>query len=143
MNLAYRLLNLLPMPAWLAMMLAPQSRLAQRVARSPLIGAMALPYLAVMLIGLRRGSGGDLRDAATLDGLRGLLGSREGTMAAWAHMLALDLFAGAWVSREADRLRAPLWVRLPSLVATLMAGPLGVGLFLVWRAVVGKGAIEA
>ena len=141
MDRAYRLLNLLPMPVWLLLMLAPQQRAARRVARSPLLGAMALPYLAALVGALRRG-GGSVRDAAQLDGLSRLLGTREGALATWAHLLAMDLFAGAWVAREADRLRAPLWVRLPSLLGTLMAGPLGVGLFLLWRASSGAGALD-
>ena len=141
MDRAYRLLNLLPLPVWLLLMLAPQHPAARRVAHSPLLGVMALPYLAALVGALRRG-GGDARDARSLEGLARLLGTREGALATWSHMLALDLFAGAWIAREADRLDAPRWVRLPSLLGTLMAGPLGVGLFLLWRSLAGAGALD-
>ena len=48
-------------------------------------------------------------------------------------MLALDLFTGAWIYRQSRRLDAPAWVRVPSLFFTLMSGPFGLLLFLLWR----------
>jgi hypothetical protein len=53
-------------------------------------------------------------------------------------MLALDLFAGAWIFRESLRLSAPAWVRIPSLAFTLLAGPFGLLLFLIWRILGGR-----
>ncbi len=55
-------------------------------------------------------------------------------LAVWAHMLALDLFTGVWVYREARRLNAPGAVRIVTLFFTLMSGPFGLLLFLLWRA---------
>lgn len=130
----YRLLNAAPMPLWLALLLVPRHPATVRASRSSLPAALAaLPYVAALLLALRRGPGDGLRRLATLDGLRGLLATREGALAAWSHMLALDLFTGSWIAREADRLHAPGWVRLPSLLLTLTSGPLGLLLFLLWR----------
>ena len=47
-------------------------------------------------------------------------------------MLALDLFTGAWIFRQCRRLNAPGWVRIPALLFTLMTGPFGLILFLIW-----------
>ena len=48
-------------------------------------------------------------------------------------MLALDLFTGAWIYRQCQRLNAPAWIRIPALLFTLMAGPFGLLFFLTWR----------
>ena len=62
-----------------------------------------------------------------------MLGTRSGTLAAWGHMVALDLFAGAWIYRQARRLNAPTWLRASALFFTFATGPFGLLIFLVWR----------
>jgi hypothetical protein len=130
----YRWLNVFPMPLWLAMLLAPAHPATERASRSSGVFVVAaLHYLAALVLALRQGDGSKLPDFTTLDGLRQGLGSPAGALAGWSHMLALDLFTGAWIYRQARRLDAPGWVRAPALLLTLMAGPLGLMLFLVWR----------
>jgi hypothetical protein len=54
-------------------------------------------------------------------------------LAGWIHYLIFDLFIGAWETRDAARRGiAHLWV-IPCLLATLMAGPLGLLLYVVVR----------
>lgn len=130
----YRYLNLFPMPLWLAMLVAPYHPATERASRSSgVIVVAALNYLSALIIAVRQGDSARLADFATLDGLRQGLASPAGALAGWSHMLALDLFTGAWIYRQARRLNAPGWVRVPALLLTLMAGPLGLMLFLLWR----------
>lgn len=144
MDKLFQFVNLLPMPVWLAMMLAPRAQVTQKASRSSVVfGLAALSYVLSLLLavfmGRKQGSQAiSPADFTSLDGIRQGFGSREGALAAWSHMLALDLFAGAWIYRESMRLSAPGWVRVPSLVFTLMTGPFGLLLFLVWR-VLGAG----
>ena len=143
MESVYRYLNLFPMPLWLAMLLAPHHPATERASRSSsLFAVAALNYLAALIAALRQGDGSRLPDFTTLDGLRQGLGTPGGALAGWSHMLALDLFTGAWIYRQARRLNAPAWVRVPSLLLTLLAGPLGLLLFLLWRWL-GAGSGEA
>lgn len=145
MELFFRFINLFPMPIWLSMMLAPRHHFTERAARSSsLFGLAAINYLAALLIAIRSGAStdGSLPDFTSLEGIGDALGSKEGALGAWSHMLALDLFTGAWIYRQCLRLNAPGWVRVPSLLFTLMAGPFGLLLFLVWRRV-GAGEGEA
>lgn len=137
MNGFFRYVNLFPMPLWLAMMFAPRARITQKASRSSVIfGLAGLHYVASLglafVAGRRNGERASL-DFTSLEGIQRGLGTREGALAAWSHMLALDLFTGAWIYREAMRLNAPWWVRIPSLLLTLMAGPFGLLLFLAWR----------
>lgn len=55
-------------------------------------------------------------------------------LAGWIHYLALDLWAGIWESEEAERTGMSRWLLVPSLLATLMVGPVGLLLFLACRA---------
>ncbi len=138
----FQYLNLLPMPLWLAMMFAPRAAITQKASRSSIVfGLAALNYvasLALTVVAGRKSGGAQPPDFTSLEGIRRGLGTREGALAAWSHMLALDLFAGAWIYRESMRLSAPAWVRIPSLAFTLLAGPFGMLLFLVWRVLGGR-----
>jgi hypothetical protein len=134
METTYRYLNLVPLPLWLAMLLAPQHPATERASRSSgLFITAALHYGFALILALRQRNGAGLPDFATLEGVRRALGSPGGALAGWSHMLALDLFTGAWIYRQARRLNAPAWVRVPVLLLTMMAGPLGLLLFLLWR----------
>jgi hypothetical protein len=140
MEAFYRFINLYPMPLWLAMMFAPEHRATDRAARSSSVfGFAAVNYLLALLVGIRSGRTEDqgFPDFTTLEGLSVNLGTREGALGAWSHMLALDLFTGAWIYRQCRRLDAPAWVRIPALLFTLMSGPFGLLLFLAWRLVDG------
>ena len=139
MDKLFQFVNLLPMPVWLAMMVAPRAQVTQKASRSSVVfGLAALSYVLSLLLSVFTGRKQGSRaisptDFTSLDGIRRGLGTREGALAAWSHMLALDLFAGAWIYRESMRLDAPAWVRVPSLLFTLLTGPFGLLLFLVWR----------
>ncbi|MCO5182691.1 MAG: ABA4-like family protein [Anaerolineae bacterium] len=143
----FQLINLLPMPVWLAMMFAPNHKLTRRASRSSAIfGIMGLTYVTALIAAIHGGSSSETSDPAgggmdftSLDGIRRGLGTREGALAGWAHFLALDLFAGAWIYRQAQKDGAPAWVRIPALFFTLMTGPFGLLLFLIWRIANGKG----
>jgi hypothetical protein len=138
MDKFFNYLNIFPLPLWLAMMIAPKHPLTERAGRSSSIFVIAaLNYVVSLLLALRHSR--EDEDApppsfTSLDGVRAGLSHRPGALAAWSHMLALDLFAGAWIYRQARRLNAPGWVRILSLFFAMMAGPIGLAIFLLWRA---------
>lgn len=135
----YRIVNLSVMPLWLLMLLAPGRRVTDRMARSSaIVGAAAVNYVAALVLALRGGRPGEAPDFRSLDGLSRGLGTPGGALAAWSHMAAGDLFAGAWIYRQARRLDAPGWLRTLSLLLTLFTGPLGVLVFLIWRTVAAR-----
>lgn len=135
METLFKLINAFPMPVWLAMMFAPNHPITERASRSSTIFAIAaLNYLVALIQAMRSGADKDgPPNFTTLDGISKGLGTPEGALAGWAHMLALDLFTGAWIYRQCQRLNAPAWIRIPALIFTLMAGPFGLLIFLIWR----------
>lgn len=120
--------SLLVAPFWLLMVLAPRWRLTERLVRSPWIvagpvaiyAALVLPRLLALAPALAR---------PELPAIAALLGTPAGATIAWAHFLALDLFAGRWIYLDARERGLSAWLVSPVLVATLMFAPLGLAAY--------------
>ena len=104
--------------------------------------AVLCALYAVMLIGLTAGlfdpvgnAGGmsELVRNYSVDGLMALFQSRGGIVVGWTHYLAFDLMVGWWIAGDADSRGIPRWSQLGVLLATFLAGPLGLGLYLFYR----------
>lgn len=128
-EVAFQLLNLSVLPWWIVWMVAPRSRWARRAAsHGAVFVGLAAAYTVLLLSALvTAGPGGGFG----FEGLRVALSEPVGFLAGWTHYLCFDLFVGAWTVREGRRLG--LEVR-PFLFFTLMAGPIGLGAFLLRRA---------
>jgi hypothetical protein len=127
-ELVFRLLNLLVLPWWGIWLAAPRSAWAARAAsHSAIFLALCAVYALLLAAAVSAGAG----QGFGFDGLRLSLSTPLGFLTGWAHYLAFDLFVGAWIVREARRLE--LEAR-PYLLATLLAGPVGLGAFLMRRA---------
>ena len=105
------------------------------------VGMLCLVY-AGMFVALFGGLADPVRVAGappaditnyTLPGLRALFMSDGGIVLGWTHYLAFDLFVGQWIARDADNKGFNRLVQLPFLFITLMAGPIGLLLWLVIR----------
>lgn len=123
----FSLLNILPLPVWLGMLLFPRARFTQRLVLSywPYV-VLAGVYTLLLVTALAVGSGFDL----SLAGLQRSLSLEWGFLALWAHVLTLDLFTGVWIFRDAK-----YWGigPRPYVLVTLFAGPLGLGAYLLAR----------
>lgn len=128
----YRALNTSTAPLWLAMILAPRSRLTARAVRAagPLQAGLGLAYLA-LLAGGARDPGGRV-DFTDPESVRAALARPRGFLAGWAHFLAFDLFVGKsiWEAGLAEGRSTRT-----ALLLTWLFGPLGLTLFLAQRAV--------
>ena len=127
---AYSLVNFSSAPLWLAMILAPRSRLTGRLvkASTPLIVGLGGAYDAFLVSGIRED--GKMIDFSDPDAVRGALSRPDFFLAGWTHYIAFDLFVGRWIWQDAlARGRAP---RL-ALLLTWLAGPAGLSLYLVER----------
>ncbi|WP_332310471.1 abscisic acid-deficient protein Aba4 family protein [Alteripontixanthobacter muriae] len=69
----------------------------------------------------------------SIEGLLQLFLSDGGIVLGWTHYLAFDLFAGLWIARDADAKDFARWVQVPILLATFLAGPLGLFIWLIVR----------
>lgn len=119
-------------PFWALMILLPRWSVTARVVGSPLIVAPVLVIYLVLLVP----AFGDVLPAVlspTLDGVRGLLGTDGGAAAAWAHMIAFDLFVGRWAWLDSRERGVPALVVSPVLVLTILFGPVGLAAYLGLR----------
>jgi apolipoprotein N-acyltransferase len=53
----------------------------------------------------------------------------------WVHYLVFDLFIGSWISRDAQKNAFSHLAIVPVLILTLFAGPIGLLLYLLFRAI--------
>jgi Domain of unknown function (DUF4281) len=123
----FNLLNLLPMPLWLGMILFPRTKYTQRLVMSYwYFIALAAVYVVFIIVSLFQGGGFSF----TFDGIRQGLSSEWGFLVAWAHFITLDLFTGVWIFRDAKYYGInPILF----LIVTLFAGPLGLMIYLLVR----------
>jgi hypothetical protein len=126
-ELGFQLLNLCVLPWWGVWLAAPRSRWALGLASHAgvflLLGAVYGVLLAAAL------ASGDAAGFG-FDALRTGLGAPLGFLAGWTHYLVFDLFVGAWIVRESRRLAVE---PRPYLLFALLAGPIGLGAFLLRR----------
>jgi hypothetical protein len=128
-ELVYALLNLSVLPWWIVWLAAPRSSLAARSASHAGIFVVLCAAYALLISAAM--AGGGLSGGFGFDAMRAALGSELGFLAGWTHYLVGDLFVGAWILRESARL--DLEPR-PYLVFALLLCPVGLGAFLVRRA---------
>lgn len=126
--------NLLAMVMWAALILAPRWPALLSAVLYLGVGLLCLAYAAGM-VGILSGgfdAGGEhgAVDFATIAGVRAIFASDGGTTIGWIHYLAFDLFTGLWIARDADAKRFSRLVQAPVLLATFLAGPLGLLLWL-------------
>ncbi len=133
----FNAVNLLAMLAWAALILLPRWPALLSAVLYLGVGLLCLIY-ATGLIGLLTGflpnpggSGG--ADFSTIAGVRAIFATDAGVAIGWTHYLAFDLFVGVWIARDGDAKRIARLVQAPILLATFIAGPLGLGLWLLLR----------
>lgn len=124
--------NLLVMPFWLLMIFVPHWRLTKRI-MEPLWCAVipALVYAGLFLTQLGGDPGALLNPS--LDGIAALLSQPQAALIAWVHFLTFDLFVGRWAYLESRQKAISAWLVSPTLFLILMAGPLGMLVYLALR----------
>ena len=119
-------------PFWALMILLPGWSWTRRIIASPLI---VLPVVLIYALLVIPAFGEVLPAVAspTLGRIRELLGTANGAAAAWAHMIAFDLFVGRWSWLDSRQRGIPALVMAPVLLLTILLGPLGLLAYLLVR----------
>jgi hypothetical protein len=131
-NAWFSMVNLLALIAWVALIVLPRWPALLSGVLYLGVGLLCLIY-ATGLIGLLSGlipnpQGGGA-DFSTIAGVRSIFASDAGVTIGWTHYLAFDLFVGLWIARDGDAKNISRFLQAPILLATFIAGPLGL---LVW-----------
>lgn len=124
--------NLVALGGWAALILMPRKPIPLALVLYGGVGLLCLAYSAA-LIWVLSTTGGGGADFTTVEGIRSIFATDAGVAIGWTHYLALDLFAGLWIARDADAKGFSRMVQAPFLVLTLLAGPLGLFAWLAVR----------
>lgn len=130
METVFTFANAFVLAGWLALLLAPRApKLADRIASViiPLLLAIAYLLLAPVFFTFTEGGFDSLANVMIL------FDNPRAVMAGWLHYLAFDLFIGAWQVRQARELGIRHLIIIPSLILTLLLGPVGLLLFFIIR----------
>ena len=127
--------NLVALIAWALLILAPRWPALLSGILYLVIGGLCALYASLLISVLTgfipAGDGG--ADFTTIEGVRSIFGSDIGVVIGWTHYLAFDLFVGVWIARDADAKFFARWIQAPILLATFIAGPLGLLIWLIVR----------
>ncbi len=139
-DLLLKFINLSVLPAWALLIFLPNWKGTQAIVHSMLY-PLLLGGVYIFCFGLVifAGHGASNVDFTSISGIRAIFASDAGVVIGWAHFLVFDLFVGAWEARDAKRRGFNHWLLIPCLFLTFMAGPVGLVLYLVLRAMTKKG----
>ncbi len=128
----YLIANWGVLPFWFLLIFAPNHGLTNFFAQSivaPLLLAIGYIYLSYELY-LEKSIFDGFELYIGLDGLYSIFANEKFLLIFWLHFLAISLFAGAWITRDARKYFIPKIITIPSLLLTYFSGP--VGLVIYW-----------
>ncbi|MGH6706347.1 MAG: ABA4-like family protein [Sphingomicrobium sp.] len=135
------LTNVVALASWAMLAFLPRRPIVMAFVLFCGVGMLCLVY-AGMFVALFGGLADPVRVTGappadimnyTIPGLRAFFMSDGGIVLGWTHYLAFDLFVGQWIARDADNKGVHRLVQLPILFITLMAGPIGLLMWLIVR----------
>lgn len=137
-DVVFGAVNLLALAAWAILILLPRTPLLLATVLYLGIGLLCLVYtggLVGLLSGLADpvGPSNPAANFTTIEGVRSIFASNGGVTIGWTHYLAFDLFGGLWIARDADAKGFSRLVQGPILLATFVAGPVGLLAWLIVR----------
>jgi len=129
----YLFTNFFVLPFWFMIIIIPNSRIAQILINSiiiPLILSSAYIYVIYQIIILDESSVNIFSLYLDLDSLYTIFSIEGFLLVFWIHFVALNLFLGSWVARDAFKYNIPRGIAVIPLILIYFAGP--VGLVLYW-----------
>jgi len=122
-------------PFWFMLIFFPNNGLTTFFVQSivvPLILGVAYVYLSYNLY-LENDIFDGFELYKGLDGLYSMFANEYLLLIFWLHFLAISLFAGAWIARDARKYFIPKIIIIPSLVLTYFTGPVGLVIYWFFR----------
>ena len=131
----YLAANLGVIPFWLLLIFAPNHSLTNFFVQSiivPMLLAVGYIYLSYNLY-LENNIFDGFELYSGLDGLYSMFANESLLLIFWLHFLAISLFAGSWIIRDAKRYFIPKIITIPSLILTYFTGPVGILVYWFFR----------
>jgi hypothetical protein len=122
-------------PFWLLLIFFPNHGITNFFVQSiiaPTLLALAYGYLSYSLY-LDNNIFDGFELYSGLDGLYSMFANEILLLIFWLHFLAISLFTGTWIIRDARKYLIPKIITIPSLVITYFTGPLGLVIYWFFR----------
>ena len=123
-------------PFWFGMLFFPEHELTKKAMEGPwfFLGPIVIWWVVTFanpqgLIDLAKDSADPTR---ILDGLAAIMGSKAGAAAAWAHMVAGDIFVTRWMWKRCKEMNTSRSVSAASVFFGVMMMPVGVAIYLAF-----------
>ena len=124
------------LPFWLLLIAIPDSRITQIFVNSvmlPLILSTAYIYVIYQTILLDEPIFHIFELYLSIDNLYTIFANESFLLIFWIHFLALSLFLGSWVSRDAIKYNIPKKIVVFPLILIYFTGPVGFVLYWLFR----------
>ena len=124
------------MPLWLMLIFIPNSRFTQILINSiiiPLILSVAYIYVLYQAILLDESLVDILKLYISLENLYTIFAIESFLLIFWLHFIALNLFLGSWVARDAFKYNIKKKLTFFPLVIIYFFGPLGLVIYWMFR----------
>ena len=122
-------------PFWFAMLVFPEHEMTKKVMQGPwfFLGPVLVWWAVTIadpqgLIDLAKDS---TDPTGILDGLAAIMGSKPGASAAWAHMVAGDIFVTHWMWKRCLEQNSPRWIAATTVFFGVMMMPVGIALHMI------------
>ena len=119
-------------PFWFAMLVYPEHDITERAMRGPwfFLGPILIWFVVTASDpeGLVELASDSMDPSNAMSGLATLLGTRAGAAAAWAHMVAGDIFVTRWMWKRCIDRGAERWITTATVFFGVMLMPVGVAL---------------
>ena len=119
-------------PFWFAMLVYPEHDITERAMRGPwfFLGPILIWFVVTASDpeGLVELASDSMDPSKAMSGLATLLGTRAGAAAAWAHMVAGDIFVTRWMWKRCIDRGAERWITAATVFFGVMLMPVGVAL---------------
>lgn len=128
--------NLGVLPFWFLLILAPNSKTTQIFVNSivlPLFLGAAYGYIIYQSMLLDESFAYIFNLYLSLDNLYAVFSTESFLLAFWIHFLALNLFLGSWVSRDAIKYSIPKKLVIFPLILIYFIGPIGLVFYWFFR----------
>ena len=138
-NALFAATNLLAVAGWLLLAAGPRKPAVHSLIMYLGVAMLCLTYTVIFALFLSgavdpvRVAGAGQPGFGSIEGVRAFFASDGGVVIGWTHYLAFDLFTGLWIAADADNKKFGRLVQLPFLLATFLAGPVGLLAWLVVR----------
>ncbi len=129
----FSLSNLMVMPMWILMIVAPNWKATRFLIDWKIIPILlAFVYAFYIFISIQSGGG---MDFGSLQSVMALFTQEDAVLAGWVHYLAFDLLVGMWMLDQNRILKIHPILMAPCLVCTFMLGPIGFLLFIIIKTI--------